>query len=73
MERGPLNKKFVVRNSTSSLLLEPGSVIGVDGILINTSSDVRMYTAETITEVEVWRIDKRPLIVLISSYGQSDP
>ena len=51
MERGPLNKKFVVRNSTSSLLLEPGSVIGVDGILINTSSDVRMYTAETITEV----------------------
>jgi len=32
-----------------------------------------MYTAEAITEVEVWRIDKRPLIVLISSYGQSYP
>lgn len=48
-------------------------MIGVDGILVNTSSDLRMYTAETVSEVEVWRIDKRPLIVLISSYGQHDP
>jgi CRP-like cAMP-binding protein len=54
-------------------LLEPGSVIGVDGVLINTDTDTRMYTAETITDTEVWRIDKRPLIILISSYNQNEP
>jgi hypothetical protein len=32
-----------------------------------------MYTAETITDTEVCRIDKRPLIILISSYNQNEP
>jgi CRP-like cAMP-binding protein len=70
-DKNNLTGKYMVKNFNNSLLLEPGSVIGVDGVLINTNTDTRVYTAETITDTEVWRIDKRPLIILISSYNQS--
>lgn len=73
LEKGNLNKKYVVKSTTNTLLLESGSVVGVDGILVNVSSDCRMYTAETTNDVELLRIDKRPLIVLISCYNQAEP
>ena len=63
------NNKFT---NLHTLLVTKNKVVGLDGIITSTEENRRMFTCEAISNVEVLKIERRVLIMLICLNREKD-